>query len=1132
MKKNGIRGVGIALVMAIALMAMITGCPNDNSTSGDPHEKTLTAFKIAGIAPDDAIPDPITQEEWDDADTITFTNQGKFTIPTASLANASLSPTVTGGSVTYWKGDDYDRANASFTSTKNLSFAEGDILFVRVTAGDKTINYYKFIITTPTSSASLYTLTIAGQAASTGVGAETWDAITVPGKAELTGAQKTSAQVTATANQGAAVRFAQVTGAGAPAFGDTDTFTFADGDFLFIEVTSADGSTVMVYKVILEIGHNAKLESLGVETPKAIESEWDDIDTWAKAIAFADVPGNAMSVTFQTDRQPTGNVGLGIRIVAQDPAATIVYFLSGANDDLLTAEPTWVDYPSTGIARQVFNIEKKYFLYVKVTSDAGTDNLYFIKQLLFPAKGKLTYGNPNLSFDSADMAFWTSDNNIQTFYINRVNESENGVAEYLRHPEWDGLHTSAAVKAVWNDEGIFLYADVTTTQFRETATGALRDRPIGYADPGDANGAHLGDSFEVFVNERLQKVVNTSTQADIGNQFRVDAAGIRTGRYAGQGGTLGTNTASGQAALEDFIANGQRVVRLKNDNGAATATANGGYEVLVFVPFSEMANIDANEVFVNGTVKDGAEIGLELQLNTSIEDTKRDGILTWNGVTTGSYAHAENYGVVELNLDSKPRVTNAQTPTITTQPVGNVYLPTATTASPLTVVATTTQTGSVLSYQWYKVATPADIAVGTNAASYTPDISDGETHSYYVVVTNTNNSVNGDKVRSVTSNKVSVGILGEPEPFVARISAITGIAQPVFGFYIPADKKLSDYTKVTFDLKQEGTINGRWRVYGPYTVTTSVPTNSKLTLNNAASTGTDGQLISATGLGTAAVSNTWTSTSIALNATIPTPAGNKTGLVALSIGGIDAGTTSYRIKNIVLTNDTDSVKALKPGSSLLWGGSTGGYNGVGTAVYAGESSPTLKFHFYDDESDIPTLPPVPDAPAAATEPFEVDLTKSTATSNLSGDAWGQSNYNNGFVFKLVDSTGTEIDVGYVSGKTYSTATVVLKIYDTSKNEITDAMPENNLQAKFHRTVVANANGATVGSPAQIGLSSSNTAYDDDEGAWIFTVSVPANLHCVEGDNFNWVAGTLGALSIQSGNAHDVQYIEVLTITLE
>jgi len=104
-------------------------------------------------------------------------------------------------------------------------------------------------------------------------------------------------------------------------------------------------------------------------------------------------------------------------------------------------------------------------------------------------------------------------------------------------------------------------------------------------------------------------------------------------------------------------------------------------------------------------------------------------------------------------------IVNAQPPNITAHPQGNTYEQNAT-ATALTVSATSPD-GGTLSYQWHRNTqnnTTGGTPVGTNANSYTPLTTDVGTLYYYVVVTNTNNAVNGTQTATTTSNVATVTI--------------------------------------------------------------------------------------------------------------------------------------------------------------------------------------------------------------------------------------------------------------------------------------------------------------------------------------------------------------------------------------
>jgi uncharacterized repeat protein (TIGR02543 family) len=112
-------------------------------------------------------------------------------------------------------------------------------------------------------------------------------------------------------------------------------------------------------------------------------------------------------------------------------------------------------------------------------------------------------------------------------------------------------------------------------------------------------------------------------------------------------------------------------------------------------------------------------------------------------------------------------VTNAAVPVIGTQPVGAIYAKNASPVTALTVAASISDSGSggALTYQWYSntvinnsTGTSLGSANGARTASYTPSTAAVGTIYYYVVITNTNNSVSGTKTATATSNVAAVTI--------------------------------------------------------------------------------------------------------------------------------------------------------------------------------------------------------------------------------------------------------------------------------------------------------------------------------------------------------------------------------------
>lgn len=104
-------------------------------------------------------------------------------------------------------------------------------------------------------------------------------------------------------------------------------------------------------------------------------------------------------------------------------------------------------------------------------------------------------------------------------------------------------------------------------------------------------------------------------------------------------------------------------------------------------------------------------------------------------------------------------IIDAQMPNITTQPLeANVTLGDTVM---LSVVASVTD-GGLLTYQWYRNTTSstsgATLISGATNVEFSASTGTAGTHYYFVVITNTNNGVNGQKVMTITSSIVAITI--------------------------------------------------------------------------------------------------------------------------------------------------------------------------------------------------------------------------------------------------------------------------------------------------------------------------------------------------------------------------------------
>jgi hypothetical protein len=114
--------------------------------------------------------------------------------------------------------------------------------------------------------------------------------------------------------------------------------------------------------------------------------------------------------------------------------------------------------------------------------------------------------------------------------------------------------------------------------------------------------------------------------------------------------------------------------------------------------------------------------------------------------------------VAKITIDE---LTHAATPVIDDQPQSASYNHNATSVTPLSITIEALTDGGTLSYQWYKTSENGDTnetIVGETDPTFSPPTNEVGDFYYYVVVTNTNNSVNGNQEANATSNVAKITI--------------------------------------------------------------------------------------------------------------------------------------------------------------------------------------------------------------------------------------------------------------------------------------------------------------------------------------------------------------------------------------
>jgi O-glycosyl hydrolase len=204
---------------------------------------------------------------------------------------------------------------------------------------------------------------------------------------------------------------------------------------------------------------------------------------------------------------------------------------------------------------------------------------------------------------------------------------------------------------------------------------------------------------------------------------------------------------------------------------------------------------------VTATVSDGGKLEYQWYSKANASGGAADGTgATGTGATTASFtpgltAEGTTYYYVDVtNYNSKAtgqkRATrtsrlvsvtvydpeNAQPPNITVQPRGGTYMAN----QEVTLSVTATVISGTLSYQWYRNSTESnsggrEIPDETDAEYiFTPTIA--ETAYYYVIVTNTDDNVTGNKTTDTVSNPVTVKVEANPfDDLLGRVNVTLDI---------------------------------------------------------------------------------------------------------------------------------------------------------------------------------------------------------------------------------------------------------------------------------------------------------------------------------------------------------------------
>ncbi|GHV89223.1 hypothetical protein AGMMS50267_15830 [Spirochaetia bacterium] len=474
---------GLVLVFGL----MVSGCPQ---TEGDSKntEASVTAIKVGSVdvvTVPALVPAAVFTGEDFAVNQLDAAQIGQAVLAqTSDLANAAISVTASSGAKLKYAAartvNDLTFGDSNTVTLENLGY-----LFLQVTAEDgNTVNYYVVRITTLNTVTTLTGVTVAGKEVTLAVQGDTYTGAALGGVG-LSNTEKTNAPIAVTRfNPNQTVKFAKVTGTGAPSFGADTSFTFADGDFLYIEVTAENGTNKGIYKVEVQISRDTTLSVLNIGGT-VVESPG------TPAATLAGVTAGTVLLT---------NPGTGHAIIATptDSEATVTW-AAGASDPVDGAFVT--TSPLTFVDGQ--------YLYVKVVAGNGTTTAYYKVQVNLLMTATIKYGAVDIqpSVNKFIDPLWASV--TETYRIEKIYGTDSDDA-------WEAAQAAAptaygVAKALFDEDGLYVYVEITDPNVDTTGTSA-----------------HLKDSVELFINEAVngsnELIKTPAGYADKGGQYRVDAA--------------------------------------------------------------------------------------------------------------------------------------------------------------------------------------------------------------------------------------------------------------------------------------------------------------------------------------------------------------------------------------------------------------------------------------------------------------------------------------------------------------------------------------------------------------------------------------------------------------------------------
>jgi len=561
---------------------------------------------------------------------------------TVSITNGLT--TVVPSDLIYYSFDYFNEEPESITC------ADGQFIIVEVISDDwLKYNYYRIDVSAQKTDATLASVAVAGRAPITlpQPGAD-WAAAAQTDLA-LTGNDiGQSLEITAVATDAEAATVSYWTGAAnaEPAWVDTNSFVFTEGELFGIKVVAENQVDTNYYKWSVKTGKaTATLSGITVDGKTA------SLGTPNAVIGSAVAGAVTLPYNF-------GDLPAAFPVVA-----TVTSLSDATSEYTFAADAASAVFGTSAVTIPAAETDA---LYIKVTAENRVTVQYYKVTLSYVARPLMRtegirYASAPVVYTSGtvDSQFLADDN--YEFVIERrwANDSTGMTANTAR----------GIAKALWDETGLHVFVRIA-----DASVGIPTGEPA-------QNVSHNYDSVEIFVNERVDSNGNVftgnGTSGGSGNavnsayvgrgaQYRVGASGFRAcdptatlqaawgaSKVAGTG--TGTTTTSFPKLAWTITASDPLAISL-TDGGAKI----GGYIVTTKVPWrfaasglpfgtAESTTGAPNALAAPWPVANEKKIGIEFQINQSNVSTgTRYGVITAYNNSIGNYQSCLRWGTATL----------------------------------------------------------------------------------------------------------------------------------------------------------------------------------------------------------------------------------------------------------------------------------------------------------------------------------------------------------------------------------------------------------------------------------------------------------------------------------------------------